>query len=431
MKITIPQGAARIIERLETEGFEAYVVGGCVRDSLLFRSPGDWDITTNARPEQVKALFAKTVDTGIEHGTVTVLIEQGSYEVTTYRIDGLYLDGRHPTSVSFTGLLAEDLKRRDFTVNAMAYHPVRGLVDLYGGLEDLKAQVIRAVGEPEERFTEDALRMLRAVRFCTQLGFSMEAGTRAAIGRLSERLQLVSKERIQAELFKILSSRYPQQYLACYELGLIGGMDSSLSDLPEHSRQELGGLLTDLAKLYAPEQAEDQPEPGICDREQLYLGLCLILRYFYAGDRQVFGDIFRRLHIDNETRRHVITVVCHEASDLEKQPVKIRRLLAAVGEVDLRLLSRLRGLTDGHADRDYQNAISAILDANDAFRIDMLAVDGYNIIERYQCRGKHIGELLSMALEMVIEDPAQNRREAIFAYLDARAAVSLRKENEV
>ena len=175
LHIFMPPQVERILERLNEKGFEAYAVGGCVRDSLLGRQPEDWDITTSARPEQVKALFRRTIDTGILHGTVTVMMDGAGYEVTTYRIDGEYADGRHPKQVVFTPDLLEDLKRRDFTINAMAYSPETGIVDAFGGMEDLKAGIIRCVGNPIDRFTKDALRILRAVRFSAQLGFEIEA----------------------------------------------------------------------------------------------------------------------------------------------------------------------------------------------------------------------------------------------------------------
>ena len=173
IKIQIPEKAAQVLARLQEAGYEAYVVGGCVRDSLLRRDPQDWDITTSAAPEQVKALFRRTVDTGIQHGTVTVMMDREAFEVTTYRIDGEYEDGRHPREVTFTSNLEEDLKRRDFTINAMAYSDREGLVDLFGGVEDLKNGVIRCVGDPLDRFGEDALRILRAIRFSAQLGYEI------------------------------------------------------------------------------------------------------------------------------------------------------------------------------------------------------------------------------------------------------------------
>ena len=184
MKIQIPAAAQEIVEKLCEHGYEAYLVGGCVRDMLLGREPGDWDITTSAKPEEVKAVFRRTVDTGIKHGTVTVMMGKEGYEVTTFRIDGDYTDGRHPDSVTFTPDLIEDLKRRDFTINAMAYNRDRGLVDAFGGRKDLEDGVIRCVGAAEERFTEDALRILRAIRFSAQLGFEIEEHTENAIKKI-------------------------------------------------------------------------------------------------------------------------------------------------------------------------------------------------------------------------------------------------------
>ena len=170
----MPEKVSAIIRQLKSAGYDAYAVGGCVRDSVLGRTPHDWDITTSARPQQVKAVFGHTIDTGIQHGTVTVMLDHEGFEVTTYRIDGEYEDARHPKSVEYTLNLRDDLKRRDFTINAMAYNEDAGLVDAFDGRGDLKRGVIRCVGDPEERFTEDALRMLRAVRFAAQLGFSIE-----------------------------------------------------------------------------------------------------------------------------------------------------------------------------------------------------------------------------------------------------------------
>ena len=220
MEIRIPAPAEEIINRLYEHGYEAYVVGGCVRDMLLGREPGDWDITTSALPRQVKEVFRRTVDTGIQHGTVTVMMGKEGYEVTTYRVDGEYSDGRHPDSVEFTPDLAEDLKRRDFTINAMAYNSRRGFVDEFGGSDDLEKGVIRCVGEPMDRFTEDALRILRAIRFSAQLGFSIEEHTFEAIKVIAPNMVHVSKERIQVELTKLLLSSHPDYISLVYETGI-------------------------------------------------------------------------------------------------------------------------------------------------------------------------------------------------------------------
>ena len=219
-KIVIPKAAQHIIEVLQNNGYEAYVVGGCVRDTLLGRLPKDWDITTSALPQQVKSLFPRTIDTGIQHGTVTIMIDKEGYEVTTYRIDGDYEDGRHPKEVTFTPSLLEDLKRRDFTINAMAYNDTYGLVDLFGGRQDLEDKRICCVGNPVERFNEDALRMMRAVRFAAQLGFTIEENTFFAIKQLVQNLRKISAERIQVELSKTLISDHPEFFKQMYESGI-------------------------------------------------------------------------------------------------------------------------------------------------------------------------------------------------------------------
>lgn len=220
MKIQLPDKVHHIITTLQDHGYEAYAVGGCVRDSILGRDPQDWDITTSATPLETKALFERTFDTGIEHGTITVLLEKEGFEVTTYRIDGKYEDSRHPKEVQFTRSLEEDLKRRDFTINAMAYNEEAGLVDIFDGLQDLDQKVIRCVGNAGERFSEDALRILRAVRFSAQLGFDIEEKTREAISDLASNLRNISAERIQVELVKLLVSPYPERIRLAYELGI-------------------------------------------------------------------------------------------------------------------------------------------------------------------------------------------------------------------
>lgn len=209
MKIQLPEKVRIIINVLQKHGYEAYAVGGCVRDSILGRVPDDWDITTSATPLETKALFSRTFDTGIEHGTITVLLDKEAFEVTTYRVDGEYEDSRHPKEVTFTRSLKEDLLRRDFTINAMAYNDTEGLIDIFGGIEDLNNKTIRCVGNAEERFSEDALRILRAVRFAAQLGFEIEEETQEGIRKLAPTLANISAERIQVELIKMLISPNP------------------------------------------------------------------------------------------------------------------------------------------------------------------------------------------------------------------------------
>ena len=219
-KIDMPNDVDFIINTIKSHGHQAYAVGGCVRDSIMGLTPNDWDITTSALPSDIKEYFNKTIDTGIEHGTVTVMLHNVGYEVTTYRIDGEYKDGRHPSSVEFSDRLTDDLCRRDFTINAMAYNNVTGLVDEYGGIDDINNRIIKCVGNPIERFTEDALRMMRAIRFSAQLGFTIDEATWNAIKKLSPSISKISMERVHVELGKTLMSAHPD-YVAQYsEAGL-------------------------------------------------------------------------------------------------------------------------------------------------------------------------------------------------------------------
>ena len=217
----IPDGVAALCARLRAAGREAYPVGGCVRDLLLGRAPGDWDVTTSAQPEEVMALFDRTVPTGIKHGTVTVLTEDGGVEVTTFRAESGYADGRHPDAVTFGGDLAGDLSRRDFTINAMALGPDGAVIDPFGGRRDLADRVIRCVGEPERRFREDALRMLRAVRFSAQLGFAIESATAEALRKSAGLTARLSAERVRTELEKTLLSPWPERGEGLFAWGLL------------------------------------------------------------------------------------------------------------------------------------------------------------------------------------------------------------------
>ncbi|MBR4867557.1 MAG: CCA tRNA nucleotidyltransferase [Clostridia bacterium] len=216
--IEIPAAPALVIEQLNKSGFQAYAVGGCVRDSLLGLKPNDWDVCTSAQPDEILACFTnqRTIPTGYQHGTVTVMIDDLPIEVTTYRIDGSYTDGRHPDGVVFTPCLEEDLARRDFTVNAMAYHPREGLVDCYNGCEDLKNKVLRCVGDPKKRFTEDALRILRAYRFASQLGLTIEKNTEMAAEELIANVSLVATERVYQEISKLICGPWAGRVLATY-----------------------------------------------------------------------------------------------------------------------------------------------------------------------------------------------------------------------
>ena len=246
----LPEQVKFIISELNKNGYEGYIVGGCVRDYLMGIPPHDYDITTSALPEEVKAIFPHTVDTGIEHGTVTVIIDKIGYELTTYRIDGEYKDNRHPEQVIFTDKLAGDLSRRDFTVNAIAYNDQRGYVDMFGGMEDIKKAIIKGVGEPSKRFQEDALRMMRALRFSAQLNFSIEENTMLALKENAQLIKNISIERIREEFFKLIISDHNERLDLLYESGMLPYFLPELKKIIDGiNRKDLIGVCLDTCHL--------------------------------------------------------------------------------------------------------------------------------------------------------------------------------------
>ena len=392
--INIPKGAERIIRILHDNAHDAYVVGGCVRDSILGRDPGDWDITTSARPEEVKRLFRRTIDTGIEHGTVTVLTNDGNYEITTYRIDGAYTDARHPDSVEYTDNLREDLRRRDFTINAMAYSDEKGLVDIYGGLDDLSAHLIRCVGDPDERFTEDALRILRAVRFAAQLGFEIEESTAAAIKNHVPQLAHVSKERIFAELNKALCSDHPQ----ALEIIYAEEMEASISpSFPLIRETAVRGM-----------------EQAAYLRKEKHLRWAALMRELTPKDAE---RILRELKSDTDTIRRVRTLVGELKERTPVRPVEIRRLLSKIGPDMFEDMIALKRFGFGRCTReDYDRALTefyGILERGDAYSIKALKVTGADLIACGVTPGPRMGDILSSMLDAVIEDPSLNTREEL------------------
>lgn len=432
LEIEIPQGAAWVLEQLRDAGYEAYVVGGCVRDSLLHRKPDDWDITTSAKPEDTKRIFRRTVDTGIQHGTVTVMVDRTGYEVTTYRIDGEYADGRHPEHVTFTASLLEDLKRRDFTINAMAYSPAEGLVDEFDGIGDINRRVIRAVGNPVQRFTEDALRMMRAIRFSAQLDYQIDEDTREGIRLLAPNLQKVSAERIRVELEKLLLSEHPEELKEAYELGLLRQFLPELSECmecgqnnPHHclsvgdhilcavkaARRDkvlrLALLLHDIAKP----QVKTTDENGI----DHFHGHAV--RSAALADR-----ILRDLKYDNQTREAAVRLIAWHDCNLGDSLPEIRKSISELGEEWFLPLLEVK-TSDVEAQSDYQrdeklgkieywrNAFEEIRRAGDCLSLKDLAVSGKDLIAAGAAPGKEIGRILHEMLEEVLREPAHNTRE--------------------
>ena len=423
MTINIPQKAEQILHILNEAGYEAYVVGGCVRDSILDRVPGDWDITTSALPEQVKELFHRTVDTGIQHGTVTVMMGKEGFEVTTYRVDGEYHDGRHPDAVTFTRSLEEDLKRRDFTINAMAYHPEHGLVDLFGGMEDINRKIIRCVGDPVERFTEDALRIMRAVRFAGQLGFSIEEKTKQAASKLASNLEKISAERIETEIRKLLLSNHPELLRTAYELGItevvLPEFDAIMqteqntphhfTNVGEHTLKALELIPANKVLRYTM-LLHDMGKPKMKTTDENG-------RDHFKGhgeeSERIANEVLHRLKMDNDTIKKVTKLVKWHDVRTQPTPKAVRKAMNKLGEELYPLLLQVQ-YADTMAQSTYQREeklerihkvkviYEQIIEEKQCFSIRNLAVNGKDLIAIGVTQGKQIGEILNILLEDVI-----------------------------
>lgn len=438
IKIAVPGKARHILRTLQAAGFEAYVVGGCVRDSLMGREPEDWDVTTSARPEQVKALFPYTVDTGIKHGTVTVMLGKDGFEVTTYRIDGKYEDNRHPKEVIYTPSLREDLRRRDFTVNAMAYNDERGLVDYYRGMEDMEIGVVRCVGVPEERFEEDALRIMRAVRFSAQLGFHIDSFTMKAIQKLSPSLLTISAERIQSELTKILTSPHPDYLRGAYKLGvtkiILPELDRAMETeqyhlhhiytVGEHILHSLKWVDADkVLRLTMLFHDIGKPETLCKDEDGI--------THFHGHAKvsaEIADQIMHRLKYDNDTIGKVCRLVEYHdyGNNLEPDAAAVRRAINKIGEDAFPLLFQVKR-ADIYAQSDYlreqkrerlekwNQLYIEIKQKQQCVTLKDLAVSGADLIAAGMRPGKALGDMLQRLLMLVLEDPSLNIKEKLLA----------------
>ena len=406
----LPENVRNIISTIEKNGCEAYAVGGCVRDTLMGKTPSDWDITTSALPMQVKSMFGRTVDTGLKHGTVTVMIGKTGYEVTTYRIDGEYKDGRHPESVEFALNLVEDLKRRDFTINAMAYNDKNGLVDEFDGRGDLERKVIRCVGNPMERFTEDALRMMRAIRFSAQLSFDIHPDTYDAINKLSDTIKQVSMERIQVELTKTLVSDNPEKVELFYSTGIFAAV------LPEISRIFEGRYRQNA--LCMVRFTENTP----------------VLRYaalLNSLEPEEARSLLRRLKMDNHTVDSVTAIVANSKGKIDENEPAIREALNRFGKdlmnnllIHAEALAKAKEEITGVMLPGTHNHIVAvrkmmegIIDRGDCFTIKDLDITGNDLIE-YGMSGSQIGRTLNELLHVVMDNPKLNDKATLIAMLD-------------
>ena len=434
MKIELPEKVQYIITTIQAAGFEAYAVGGCVRDSLLGRVPDDWDITTSAKPEQLKELFPRTIDTGIQHGTVTVMLQKEGFEVTTYRIDGKYEDSRHPKEVTFTANLTEDLKRRDFTINAMAYNETEGLIDIFDGKGDIERKLIRCVGEAKERFKEDALRMMRAVRFSAQLGYNIEENTKNAIKELAPTLKNISAERIQTELIKLVISPNPDYLRAAYETGvtavILPEFDKMMEteqknphhcySVGEHTLCAMKSIKADkvlrLSMLF-----HDIGKPDTLSVDEKGIA------HFYGHPElgmEMTRQIMKRLKFDNDTLYKVTKLVQNHDYDIHPTPKGMRRAIYKIGEDIMPMLFPVKQ-ADLDAQSDYKrekkqqlldeltNIYEKVLEEKDCVSLKTLAVTGSDLIAAGMKPGKEIGEILNRLLQLVIDHPEYNTKDEL------------------
>lgn len=441
MKITIPKHAQTIIQTLNKNGFEAYVVGGCVRDSILGLSPADWDITTSARPEQVKALFSKTIDTGIKHGTVTIMIGKEGYEVTTYRIGGTAEDP-DALAVTFADNLKEDLAHRDLSINAMAYHPTEGIIDFSDGLVDLKKNVIRCVGNPADRIKEDPLRMFRIIRFAAKFNFTIDPATIVAIKTHHQLLANVSKERINTELLKLLMSDHPEMIRLAYETGLTSVFFPEFDDMmatpqnnPHHCYNV--GEHTIHAMLGVPNNPilrltmlfHDIAKPATRTTDEY--GIDHFHNHYKVGS-DMTKVIMKRLKFDNNSINLVSSLVYYHDTRFQDAMTSGRRQLRKVlskvtptlfpylldvMQADLLAQSEYMRQEKLAALEEARMAFKEIIAAKDCLSLKEMKINGNDLKAMGITDGKTIGHILKTLLQMILENPELNN----YIYLEELA----------
>lgn len=433
MKIMLPQPVSFILDKLNNHNYKAYIVGGCVRDSLLGNQPKDWDITTSALPDEIIKLFTKTIPTGLKHGTVTVVIHGGNFEVTTFRIESTYSDNRHPDRVFFTSNIAEDLGRRDFTINAMAYNPVESLVDIFDGQKDLHNKLIRCVGNPDQRFEEDALRMLRAIRFSTQLKFKLHEDTLNSIAKNCYLIQNVSLERIRDELIKILICNKPSIGIRLlYQTGLLKYILPELElcigfnqhnlyhhlDVFDHSMDVLDFTPTHLIIRLAA-LLHDISKPKCFTLDENGNG------HFYMHEREGAKEaekILKRLRFDNNTISRVCILIReHMQGSTRLKTPSIKRLINRVGIENLDILFELK-VADIKAHKPPHNLdivselrgkASKIISEKQPLSVKDLKINGVDLIDIGIQKGKTLGAILNALLDAVIERPELNEKDLL------------------
>ncbi len=440
----LPTQVKKALSMLETAGFEGYIVGGCVRDSLMGNTPEDYDITTSALPNETEEIFssAKIIETGLKHGTITVILDSMPLEITTYRLESTYSDKRHPDSVSFTKSLYEDVARRDFTMNSIAYNQKNGIVDYFGGQEDIKRGIIRCVGDADKRFSEDALRMMRALRFSSVLGFEIEEDTKRAIFKNKELLENVSNERIAAELKKLLCGKDARRIIMEY-VEVLGIVIPEL--LPMRSfEQRNQHHIYDVLEHSAIALENVPPEPELRLAALLHdVGKPRSFRiddngvgHFYGHAKlgsEMTGQILRRLRFDNETRILVKTLVEQHDLQIEPTPKAVKRALGRLGQEifsKLILLKRADNLAQNPLYRDRQGyydelerIAAAVIASEECFSLKSLALNGSDLIAMGMKPGAEIGEVLAYLLDAVINDAAKNEKEELMELVKRRLAL--------
>ncbi len=392
-KVAVPDYVAGICDALRENGFESYLVGGCVRDGVMGKTPHDYDLATNASPEEVKRALSsyRLVETGIRHGTVTAVTDSGPVEITTYRIDGEYKDNRHPESVSFTGDLKLDLMRRDFTVNAMAYDPRGGLVDLFSGREHIGKKLIVCVGDPDARFDEDGLRVLRALRFASVLDFEIEEKTAASVRRKAGLLAGISRERVFSEIKKMLCGP---------------GAGRVVKGFAEVIAPTLGGVTEE--GLVRGAEAIGMTEPSPAER--------LALLYAASGaDEADVTESVRGLKPSRAESREIISTVRVASSRLPDSVPETRRLLGREGGKATVAGMRIRAaLGDGNAPEAIRTA-GEIIFRGDCVRVADLKINGGDLIRGFGISGERVGKVLDDLLYLVTSDAVKNEKNALFA----------------
>ena len=435
--VTMPAGAAFVLQRLKENGFQGYVVGGCVRDSLLGRAPKDWDICTDALPEEMQRVFRDqhVIETGLKHGTLTVMYDHEPYEVTTFRVDGEYTDHRHPDEVRFVKNVVDDLARRDFTVNAMAWNPQSGLVDAFGGQEDLRAGVIRCVGEADRRFGEDALRIMRALRFASVYGFDIEAETAAAVHRLKDTLRDVAAERIRVELAKLLCGQGAGKMLREYadvffailpQLAPMHGFDQRTPyhayDVWEHTvRAVENAPSTETLRLTL--LLHDAGKPAAFTVDEQGVGHA---HGHHRLSAEIAAEVLAYLRLDNATRDRILMLVEHHDWPLSTERTLLKRRLNRLGEealyqlIEVQRADALGKGTEAAADveartEELRLALTALLAERPCVTLRDMAVNGRDLMAEGIAHGRQLGETLNWLLAEVLNERLPNEREALLS----------------